>query len=164
MNDFTLSDDAFARIGQAVTAKAAAADRSRLRRHKIAAWGAVGVAAATGVGAAWVAQATPELRENAVYCYSEASTGSEFATVASPLAETSDGETIQLSGSAIAMCAAVWEIGEIGGNGIQPEEGKSYLIPPLQACVRNDGVTSVFPADAEKTGAQFCRDLGLIEP
>ncbi|MGX5696982.1 hypothetical protein ACWKWP_12345 [Agromyces soli] len=151
------TDLEFDRMRQNLVGNANAWERKNARTRKIAAIAAIGAVALVGAGVAWVALASPELRENAVYCYSDADQSSKFSTVVRGEAEVPDGSLPVAD--AIELCEAAWRAGAVGQPAPPPPDG-DFPVPPLQACVRLDGVTAVFPSDGSSTD-EFCRDLGL---
>jgi hypothetical protein len=156
------TEQEFAALGEALLARAATADRRRTLRRRATVAGAIGLVSLAGMGAAWAALASPLLRDNAAYCYSEPDQNSAFVTAGAPAAEAPDGATVQQQADAIDMCAAVWRIGAVGPHATQPPvDGIEYEIPPLEACVRLDGVTAVFPNEQREAHDPFCRRLGL---
>lgn len=152
----------FAALGQTLLARAANEDRLRTLQRRATIAGAIGLVAIAGMGAAWAALANPVLRDNAAYCYSEPNQNSAFVTVGAPAAEAPDGTIHQQEADALDMCAAVWRIGAVGPHATQPPiDGIEYDIPPLEACLRLDGVTAVFPNEQREAHDPFCRRLGL---
>lgn len=168
--------------------------RHRSRRHR-AVLGAAAVLLVAGGGAtAWVTLATPELRTQSAYCYAEANTDSAFTQVGSPSDQIApDGTVTTLApvvdpaAAALSNCASVWAIDLFGtgpfagftprsdpgdpAGAAEPSEPRavpSGRRPDLQACLRPDGVYSVFPVPGtELTGAgadAFCAALGLQPP
>lgn len=156
------TEQEFAALGEALLAHAATADRRRTMRRRATIAGAIGLVGLAGMGAAWAALANPVLRDHAAYCYSEPDQNSAFVTVGAPAAEAPDGTTRQQDAGAIDLCAAVWRIGAVGPHATQPPvDGIEYEIPPLEACLRLDGVTAVFPNEQHEAHDPFCRRLGL---
>ncbi|MGW9167221.1 hypothetical protein [Agromyces sp. NPDC055658] len=155
MNKFTPTQAEFDQLRDGMLSKVETWDRKRSTRLKVGAIGAAGVLALAGMGAAWVALASPELRETAVYCYQSASTDSLMSTVTDADAVR---EGVPTAKSAVELCAAAWQVGVFGGN---PDQEGKYTVPVLQACTRLDGVRAVFPIEPGAEADSFCRGLGL---
>jgi hypothetical protein len=162
MRSIEPTEQEFAALGQTLLARAATEDRRRTLQRRASIAGAIGLVGIVGMGAAWAALANPALRDNAAYCYSEPDQNSAFVTVGAPAAEAPDGTIHQQEADALDMCAAVWRIGAVGPHATQPPiDGIEYDIPPLEACLRLDGVTAVFPNEQREAHDPFCRRLGL---
>ncbi|WP_353808606.1 hypothetical protein [Agromyces sp. SYSU T00194] len=161
MTKYLPTDQEFAAMRESVVNGVSAWERTRTRHRKVGVVCAVSIAAVATAGAAWAALASPQLRDDAVYCYSEANQSSVFATVVNPEAESPDGPE-ELDASAIELCEAAWRAGVVG-QPAQSSEGVQFPVPELQACVRLDGVTAVFPSD-DRPEEEFCRELGLRAP
>lgn len=162
MRSIEPTEQEFAALGQALLARAATEDRRRTLQRRATIAGAIGLVGMAGMGAAWAALANPVLRDSAAYCYSEPDQNSAFVTVGAPDAEAPDGTTRQQEAEAVDMCAAVWRIGAVGPHATQPPvDGIEYEVPTLEACLRLDGVTAVFPNEQREAHDPFCRRLGL---
>jgi len=163
-------DAAFARIERDLFAKIDATGTVRAAHHRLVAVGAAAVILAGTGGTAWVTLATQEMRSHTAYCYAQADANSRFTQVGSPSNATgSDGTPVSLSApqdrftAAVDNCAAVWSIGFFESATPPKDDGSTYAVPNLLACVRSDQVPAVFPRDRSDglTDQEFCRDLGL---
>ena len=147
MNSLIPTDPELDKIGIAVQGRVSRRQRN-LRRASILGIAGVSVAVVTG-GSAWIMLANQTMRETAAYCYAEDSTTSAFVTVAA------NG-----SADAVSLCEAVWRAGAIG-EGREPSDGTSFPVPDLVACLRSDGVRSVFPVGTGES--TLCATLGLSD-
>ncbi|GAA1061968.1 hypothetical protein [Agromyces bracchium] len=162
MRSIEPTEQDYAALERTLLARAAAEDRRRTLQRRVTIIGAIGLVGVAGMGAAWAVLANPVLRDNAAYCYSEPDPNSAFVTAGAPAAEAPDGTIRLQEADALDMCAAVWRIGAVGPHATQPPvDGIEYEIPPLEACLRLDGVTAVFPNEQREAHEPFCRRLGL---
>lgn len=131
-------------------------ERNRTRK-RIGVFLGVGVAVTATTGAAMIALASAELRQNSAYCYEAASTQSRAQQVGDPSPVGDDRV-----GRAIDLCASVWRIGLLGGedDGPPPNDGRIHHVPELFVCTQRDGVLAVFPEERDVD----CGDLGLDAP
>lgn len=168
----------------------------RRRRHHRAIVAASAVLLLAGGTTAWVALASTELQSLSAYCYSEADTASAFTQVGSPTDQIAPDGTITSvapvadpAAAAVTNCAAVWAIDLFGtatNDGFEPlnDDGTGagstlsptgppaatagpITIPRLQACLRPDGVYSVFPVPTGTVNTEpddFCAAVGLARP
>ncbi len=128
--------------------------RRRRRIRDVTIGVAAGVAAATVLGgaAAIVVLAPLQQRAREVSCY-------QAADLSSPVkqGERNPDETVtNAAGYAVEFCSALWTAGLVDPAITQA--------PPLELCVRSDGLYLVFPEDPTDTrdNPTFCDDLGLL--
>ncbi len=133
-------------------------DLQRMRRRarrRAAVFVGAGLVVAVATGAAVIALASPELRENAAYCYEDASENSRVQPVGDPSAV--GGDRVD---RAIELCRSVWRVGLIGvhGDGARPGDGRVYPVPDLFVCLQRDGTLAVFPQRPGVTCAALGRE------
>lgn len=133
---------------------------SRWRSRSFAIGAGAALALAGGTAAAAYVTFAPATDKSAVRCYTDMTlgNGSDFhgttVAVAGP-----DGTGPASIDDALAACTRVWRDGVItmGATNAQgpAREGSVYPVPPLSACVAEDGVAIVFP------GEGVCARLGV---
>lgn len=156
------SPEEYAELGRLLVARAIKHDHVTTIRRSIVVGTASGLLAVGAMGAAWVALANPALRTNAAYCHAEADASSDFVGVGAPAAEAEDGTLLAQGVDPIELCAAVWRIGAVGPHATEPPvDGVTYGVPDLTACIRLDGIVSVFPDEHGRSDDELCRELGL---
>lgn len=133
----------------------------RKRKRKIGAAAAVTVALGA-TAAAIIIPATQEQIQRSAYCYTTASTESDYAQAVGTDQPAFDGT----ARTAIEMCSLGWANGSLKpGELSRPDPASSAReIPPLGACLRPDGVIGVFPLTTEGnvlTEEQLCSELNL---
>lgn len=123
----------------------------------------IGVSVLVGAsltGGAVALIANQEERVYSAYCYSGPTTESVFtqATIPEPIDKVTGEGAPRGSADALELCSAMWRSGVIGQDQ-SPDDpnGNNYAVPELQACVRKDGVSAVFPSQ----DIGICEDLGL---
>ncbi|MEV4625922.1 hypothetical protein AB0J90_06495 [Micromonospora sp. NPDC049523] len=167
-----------ARARQALLEQYASTPVRMPRRRRIARYLAVTAAGSTllfgGAAAAYVAYRPASVPvEDQTRCYTVASLDggdSDFHGTTVGRAWSGDGQ--RSAAAAVELCAALWQQGvlEAGAKGVRPPEGgakevgpsagvvPTVPVPPLQACVLDNGIAAVFPGD---TGT--CARLGLAK-
>jgi hypothetical protein len=140
------------RQGHAIAELIAAPPRRRVRRMALAIGTGTVLVATVGAGAAAYFSEAPTVHSS-VSCYTSAGTSAQdLGTQTNYRAADQD---------AVAICAALWEIGDLhlGVTGPTPPstaaEPSGVPAPPLVACVLH-GEAAVFPGDATT-----CQKLGL---
>jgi hypothetical protein len=140
------------RQAHAIAELIATPPRRRVRRMVLTIGTGTVLVATIAAGAAAYFSETPTVRSS-VYCYTSAGTSAQdLGTETNYRAADQD---------AVAICAALWEIGDLhlGLTGPTPPstaaEPSALPVPPLVACVLH-GEAAVFPGDAST-----CQRLGL---
>ncbi|ANP72842.1 hypothetical protein [Cryobacterium arcticum] len=192
----TPTDDEFERVEARLLQTIDAQQTHRMHRHRAVAVVSAVLLVAGGGATAWVTLATPELRTTSAYCYSAPSTDSAFTQVGSPSDQIAPDGTVtpavpipDPADAALSNCAAVWAIDFFGGGTpvVQPpidgepatdgtpsgtetgaDSAPEFVVPPLRACLRPDGVVAVFPVPPSDPNtddaAGFCAELDLQLP
>ncbi|QYF74992.1 hypothetical protein [Cryobacterium sp. PAMC25264] len=191
-NLLTPTDAEFARVEARLLQTIDAQQTHRMHRHRAVAVVSAVLLVAGGGATAWVTLATPELRTTSAYCYSAPRTDSAFTQVGSPSDQIAPDGTVtpaipnpDPAAAALSNCGAVWAIDFFGGGTpiVQPpsdgepaiegtetgaDGAPGYVVPPLRACLRPDGVLSVFPVlpsdPHTDDAAGFCAALDLQLP
>jgi len=184
-NPLTPTDDEFERVERRLLETIDAQQTHRMHRHRAVAVVSAVLLVAGGGATAWVTLATPELRTTSAYCYSAPSTGSAFTQVGSPSDQIAPDGTVtpavpnpDPAEAALSNCGAVWAIDFFGGGTpIAPPRNDTetssdsvpaFVVPPLRACLRPDGVLAVFPVPPTDPNtddaAAFCEALDLELP
>lgn len=140
-------------------------EQSRSRRRRIAVLAVVGfltLAAGTGVAASLGAFDAPVPNHNTAHCYttpdlSRADNHNDFGVVVSP----GDPDVVRdAAAQAIEICSSQWAIGRFTTAAPTFQASASgpatHPIPPLTACVLDNGEVGVFPGSR-----QICISLGL---
>jgi hypothetical protein len=133
---------------------------SRTSRPLVLAAGGFALVAATGAGFAIFGSGQASDRSH-VECHTtvEAARGVAFAgtdvALVSPI-ELGSGRA--LIADAVGKCAELWQQGVLqpGAPNAQGPTGHIEQVPPLTACLTEDGVAAVFP-----TAREICEGLGL---
>ncbi|WP_042377679.1 hypothetical protein [Streptacidiphilus melanogenes] len=144
---------------QAVSVSAASAPRRRRRTYLalsgtlLALTGGAAIAATTMLGKA------PASQHNLVRCYSAASLSANYSDTSA--ATTPGVAPTDISASvaaAVNACAGLWQAGVVQPGRVGAPSGQpDGSVPPLTACVLDDGEAAVLPGKS----AQLCQDLGL---
>lgn len=136
--------------------------RSRVGRPLVLAAGGLALASATGAAFAFFGPGVASDRSQ-VQCHTtvEAARGVDFAgtgvELRSPI-ELGAGTRAESVREAVGTCAELWRQGvlQLGEPGAQGPTGRVEEVPPLTACLTEDGVAAVFP-----TNRDVCESLGL---
>jgi DNA-binding transcriptional LysR family regulator len=126
--------------------------RRRRIRNGVIAGGVALVVAGSGIGAASVVLAPPEVRQRQVACYPSTDPGAQPQGAQRDPHDTVD----DAAGYAVQSCRLLWTMGIMRSG--------TTTAPSLQLCVQNDGTLSVFPVDAARaadSNVEFCDALGL---
>lgn len=135
--------------------------RERHRRRRTVATISLSVlVGASLTGGAVALIASQEERGYSAYCYSGSTTDSAFtqATIPEPIDKATGEGSQREAADILELCSAMWSSGVIGQEK-SPDDPNAHLypVPELQLCVRDDGVSAVFPSRE----AGICEELGL---
>lgn len=137
----------------------------RWSRRRAVRWGTpavLGVLAAGAIAATALRSEAPATQKDGVRCFTvgHLTTDVHYYTDTAPAVPMA-GTPVDISATvaaAIKQCAGLWQVGLLEPTGLNPQFDNvpDHPVPPLVACVLDDGLAAVLPGDE-----QTCHRLNL---